>query len=91
MRAAPVILVLLISVLAPLLASSNPDGLESTAEKLGASGMETVLHPAPLADYTFPGIQGDLSAVFAMLTGTGAVLILGFLAAEVLRSGRSGD
>jgi cobalt/nickel transport protein len=75
----------LIAVLAPFLASPNPDGLESTAEKFeSAQDKELELLSSPFPDYTIPGIEGSASEVAAMLIGTALIFILSFGAAKAL-------
>ncbi len=49
---------IVIAILAPFLASSNPDGLESTAESLEVPESEAVFE-SPLPDYAIPGMEDN--------------------------------
>ena len=82
-------IVFLVAVLAPFLASSNPDGLEKTAEKFeSAQGREAELLSSPFPDYTVPGIAGATSEVAAMLIGTALVFAVSFGAAKAVAKAR---
>lgn len=74
---------LLLAVLAPFLASPDPDGLESAAggvveeSKMSQiEGMEPVVS-APMADYSIEGL-GKSGEVVAIAAGTLAVLAISF-------------
>ena len=70
------IIALIIAVLAPFLASSNPDGLESSAESLEVPESEAVYN-APLPDYAIPGMEENpLGGVVALIIGTIVVLLV---------------
>lgn len=80
---AGIAIALLISVLAPFLASPDPDGLESAAsgviEKSKLSELEEV-EPAvssPMPDYSIEGM-GKRGEVMAIAAGTIAVLAISF-------------
>lgn len=78
-------IVFMLSVLAPFLASSNPDGLESTAEKFeSAHNKELTLFSSPFPDYSIPGVSGAASEVAAMVIGTMLVFVLSLGAAKAL-------
>ena len=67
-------------------ASSWPDGLEKVAEAIGFSSkaVEGIL-PAPVPDYTFPGLESAFAAtVIAGLIGTLVVFGLSYLLARLL-------
>lgn len=74
---------LLISVLAPFLASSNPDGLESAAagvvEKSKLSGLEETepVIDSPMPDYSIEGM-GKTGEIAAIAAGTLAVMAISF-------------
>lgn len=53
---AGIIVALIIAVLAPFLASPNPDGLESTAEKVMPNPETEPVLESPLPDYTIPAL-----------------------------------
>jgi len=70
------IIALIIAVLAPFLASSNPDGLESSAESLEVPESEAA-YTAPLPDYAIPGMEDNpLGGVVALIVGTIVVLLV---------------
>ena len=81
----------LISVLAPFLASSNPDGLESAAE--GVMDESTLAHmeesepfvSSPMPDYAIAG-QGKMGEVIAILAGTIGILAITFGFGKVMKS-----
>jgi|GEM_PF-3964865 len=84
-RAASLALVFVVAALAPLLASKNPDGLESTAQKFeSAQGRETHLLPALFPDYTLPGGGGTAAEAAVMLAGTALVFLLSMASARLL-------
>ncbi|MGB9926819.1 MAG: PDGLE domain-containing protein [Methanosarcina sp.] len=76
-------LALLIAVLAPFLASPDPDGLESAASNVVDESKLTELEnqqPAvnsPMADYSIEGM-GKSGEVIAIVVGTLAVLAISF-------------
>jgi cobalt/nickel transport protein len=73
---AGVIIAVLIAVLAPFVASSNPDGLESSSEKFdSAEGKDDPSYDSPLADYSIPGIDNDKYSG-AIAIGLGTIIIL---------------
>ncbi len=83
---------LAIALLAPVLASSNPDGLESSASSFpSADEKEQPALEAPMPDYVIPSLgDGPLSGAIAILLGTVLVLLLTmgvgrFLAAKRLK------
>jgi cobalt/nickel transport system permease protein len=69
-------------------ASSLPDGLEKTAEALGFAQRQAAspVIPAPLTDYTVPGIGSEMWATaLAGVMGTAAMFLLGLLIAKLAR------
>lgn len=81
---------LIIAILAPFLASSNPDGLESTAESMEVPESEPALE-SPLPDYAFPGMEDNpLGGVIALIVGTILVLLVMLGVAKVI-SKRKGN
>jgi len=65
------IIAILIAVLAPFLASTNPDGLESTAEKILNPGVEEeAIIESPMPDYIIPSLGEDpISGAIAIVIG----------------------
>jgi len=71
------IIALIIAILAPFLASSNPDGLESAAEKLAPNPEPEPLFESPLPDYSIPALgESPLGGVVSIILGT----LIAFLA-----------
>ncbi len=75
---------LIIAILAPFLASSNPDGLESTAESLEVPESEAAFQ-SPLPDYAIPGMEENpLGGVVSLILGTILVLLVALGLAKLL-------
>lgn len=68
---------LVIAILAPFLASSDPDGLDATMEKVMQNPETETAFESPLPDYTLPflGEDNPLGGVIALVLGT--LLVLG--------------
>jgi cobalt/nickel transport protein len=65
------LLVLAIALTAPFLASGDPDGLESTSEKVDAEGDGNAKEQkAPFSNYEMPGVAGEGSSMAALVLGT---------------------
>lgn len=80
---------IVIAILAPFLASSNPDGLESAAESLGVPESEAAFE-APLPDYAIPGMEDNpLGGVAALIFGT-ILVVLVMLGLATFLSKRNG-
>lgn len=99
-----IIIALTISVIAVFLASSDPDGLDSTA--LIISGQKSLTAPAtgdevkveapghfsyssPMQNYTLGESWGPLGGIIAMVIGTILTFIVGIGLAYLLRKKRS--
>jgi len=84
---------LAIALLAPVLASSNPDGLESSASSFpSADEKEQPELEAPMPDYVIPSLgDGPLSGAIAILLGTVLVLLLTMGASRFLAAKRLKD
>ena len=97
---AGLLIALAISIIAVFLASSDPDGLDSTA--LIASGQKTLTAPAtgdevkveapghfsyssPMQDYTLGENWGPLGGIIAMVIGTLLAFTLGIGLAYLIR------
>jgi cobalt/nickel transport protein len=62
---------IVIAILAPFLASSNPDGLESAAEKVLLINETEPLFEAPMPDYLIPAWgENPLGGVVSIVLGT---------------------
>lgn len=78
------VIALIIAVLAPFLASSNPDGLESSAESLGVPESEAAFQ-SPLPDYAIPGMEDNpWGGVLALIVGTILVLVIALAVAKLI-------
>ena len=80
------VIAIIISILAPFLASSNPDGLDKNLIQLLGGGSEEnaeeiigertpIQYEAPMADYSIEGM-GKLGEVGAIIIGTLLVLVI---------------
>ena len=78
-----VILCLVIGILAPFIASSNPDGLEKSAEQLGNPNTQPVIN-APMSDYSIPGL-GKIGEIGAMFVGILVTLIIAYIVAILIK------
>lgn len=79
-----VVVCLVIAILSPFIASSNPDGLEKTSEQVG--GSESGIYEAPFPDYTVTALgDGPFSGIIALALGVFIALILGYIAAMIIR------
>ncbi|WP_456472274.1 PDGLE domain-containing protein [Methanocaldococcus sp.] len=96
------IIAIILSILAPFIASPNPDGLESTPEKvinekaleenLKQLGLEEegTVAPSPMPDYTIPGL-GKIGEILAMIVGTIIVFALAYGLSLVLKKSPSNN
>lgn len=86
---------LLVAGVASYWASSNPDGLEYVAEKVGFAdaAKDSATAGSPLSDYQVKGVESDaLSGGLAGVVGALVVLVLsGGLAYAVRRRGPAGS
>jgi cobalt/nickel transport protein len=74
-----ILIALIIAILAPFLASENPDGLESTAEKVMPNPETEPVVESPLPDYTIPVLgESRVGGSIAMVLGTALVLGLAY-------------
>jgi len=73
-----VIIAIVIAVLAPFLASTNPDGLESTAEKILNPGVEEeAAIESPMPDYIIPSLGEDNPISGAIAIVIGVIIVFG--------------
>jgi cobalt/nickel transport protein len=81
------VVAVVIGILAPFLASSDPDGLESTTEKLNPNALES--EPAfnsIMPDYIIPELgDGPFSGVVAIFIGIIIVFVLAYGVGILLR------
>jgi len=76
---------IVIAILAPFLASENPDGLESTIEKILLPGAgEEDIHESPMPDYMIPflgetPISGSIAIVIGVIITFALAYGLGYL------------
>jgi cobalt/nickel transport protein len=84
-------IVIVIAILAPFLASKNPDGLESTAEKLNPEALESEpVFNSIMPDYEIPALGGGpISGVIAILIGGIIVLVIGYGLGHILKKGKN--
>jgi cobalt/nickel transport protein len=81
---AAILLCVVIAVLAPFIASPNPDGLEKSAEQLmGNPETEPVLQ-SPMPDYTIEPF-GKMGEIFAMILGILVTLAVAYGVAMFIR------
>lgn len=78
---------LIIAILAPFLASSNPDGLDSTMEKVMDNPETEPVFESPLPDYTIPflGEENPFGGVIALVVGTLLVLAIAYGLGEIIK------
>ncbi|MDR1819496.1 MAG: PDGLE domain-containing protein [Methanobrevibacter sp.] len=71
---------IVIGILAPFFASTNPDGLESTAEKLNPNALESKpFINSIMPDYNIPGLgETPFSGVIAIFIGVIIVFALAY-------------
>lgn len=81
------IIALVIAILAPFLASSNPDGLDSTAEKLIPHQETEPILESPLPDYTIPslGEENPLGGILSLVAGTLLIVVIAYGLASILK------
>lgn len=72
-----VIVCLLIAIVSPFIASSEPDGLEKAAEGVGVGEMEST-YESPLPDYSIEGL-GKLGEIGALIIGVITTLIVALI------------
>lgn len=86
--AAGLIIAVLVSILAPFLASSNPDGLLSTAEKFeDLKGKDYPAFRSPLPGYIIPSMGAtEKSGAFAVTIGTLTLFGAGYGFARMIKN-----
>ncbi len=81
---AGVAICIVIAILSPFIASSNPDGLEKSAEDLAPNPEPEPSFESPLPDYTYEPL-GKLGEIGALALGALITLGLGFGIATMLK------
>ncbi|MGL4669216.1 MAG: PDGLE domain-containing protein [Methanobacteriaceae archaeon] len=78
---------IIIGVAAPFIASSNPDGLESAAEKIMYPHVsDEAVFESPFPDYSIPELgEGGISGVIPILVGIIAVFAIAYGLGIVLK------
>ncbi|MCE7697661.1 MAG: PDGLE domain-containing protein [Methanobacterium paludis] len=80
-----VVVCFIIAIMAPFIASSNPDGLEKSAEQISTTD-ESGVYQAPFADYLIPVLgEGPFSGIVALVIGVLIALGLGYGVAAILK------
>ena len=83
---------IVIAALSPFIASSNPDGLEKTAENI-SSAEESTDYEAPMHDYMIPilGENNPYGGILALVIGVLITLGLAYIAAILLRRRKAAE
>ncbi|HMK54762.1 MAG TPA: PDGLE domain-containing protein [Methanobacteriaceae archaeon] len=81
---AGVIICLVIAVMSPFIASSNPDGLEKSAESLAPNPEPEATLQSPFPDYTIEGLE-KIGEIGALALGIIVTLVLAYIVALLLR------
>lgn len=80
-----VVICFIIAIMSPFIASSNPDGLEKSAQQISTTD-ESGAYQAPFADYVIPALgDGPLSGMIALIIGVLVALGLGYGASAILK------
>lgn len=79
------VICVIIAVLAPFIASPNPDGLEKSDEQVGMAE-ESGIYESPFPDYIIPAFgENPFSGIVALILGVLITLGLGYGVAELLK------
>ena len=83
---AGLVICILIAVLAPFIASSNPDGLEKTAQDV-SNAKDSGIYEAPMPDYTLPflGEDNHYGGIIALIVGVLVTLTFAYIAAFAMQ------
>lgn len=77
------IICFVIACMSPFIASSDPDGLEKSAEDVGVSEAEAS-YQAPMPDYSIEGLS-SIGEIAALAIGIIITLIIAYIVAMLLR------
>lgn len=78
-----ILICIILAVLSPFIASSNPDGLEKSAQNLGVPETDSSFH-SPFQDYEIQGL-GKIGGITALILGVVITLGLGWLLALLIK------
>lgn len=79
------VICVIIAIMSPFIASSNPDGLEKSAEQVGTAD-ESGIYESPFPDYIVPAFgENPLSGIVALILGVLIALGLGYAVAAILK------
>lgn len=78
-----VIICLVIAVMSPFIASSDPDGLEKSAENVGVGETQNAIN-VPFPDYEIEGL-GKIGDIVALALGVIVTLIIALLVATLIQ------
>lgn len=78
-----IIICLVIAIMSPFIASSDPDGLEKSAENVGVGETEGFLS-VPFPDYTIEGLD-KIGEIAALALGIIVTLVLAWFVALLIR------
>lgn len=80
-----IVICVIISCLAPFIASGDPDGLEKSAEDAGVGeDVEAPVLEAPFPDYTFEPLE-SIGEVGVLILGALLTLVCGYGIAQVVK------
>jgi cobalt/nickel transport protein len=74
---------LILAVLSPFIASSNPDGLEKSAQNVGVPETESTIS-SPFQDYTIGGL-GKIGGILSLIIGIIITLGIAWLVAILIK------
>lgn len=77
------IICFVIAIMSPFIASSDPDGLEKSAENLNVGETQSVIQ-VPFPDYTIEGLE-SIGEIAALAIGVIITLIVAYIVAMILR------
>ncbi len=85
-------IVIIIGILSPYIASTNPDGLEKSQKQLNPNFKESIYYHAPFSGYSI-SLLGDnpLAGVIALLLGILIVLGLVYVVTLIIKRRRPSE
>jgi cobalt/nickel transport protein len=83
---AGVVIALIIGIMSPYIASTNPDGLEKSQQQINPNFKEPGYYKAPFSDYTVSELGNNpFAGIVALIIGILVVLILVYLVAWIIK------